>query len=277
MMERITKTDSRVIYAILLVSMIIPLLKPLGLPLTTPAETQALYDLIESIPSGTPIAISMDCSAAGYDELAPGTIAVLTHAARKGLKVIGISVIDAGPSLLQKSIEASELGQKEQGIDYVNLGFVAGGETAMASIARDIKGMYPVDFTGKSTSNMPVLNGVNTLQDVELLICVATGTPGVPEWIRQVGDPLKVPIATVVIAGLVADYAPYMQSKQLVGMVPGLRGAAGYEGLVGKLGRGTAGIDAQSVGHVVILALVVVGNIAYFATKGRGKGKGGKA
>jgi hypothetical protein len=277
MMERLSKTDSRIIYAILLVSMIIPLLKPLGLPLSTPSETKALYEMIEAIPSGTTIAISMDCSAAGYDELAPGTIAVLTHVARKGLKVIGVSVLEAGPSLLQKAIESSELGEKENGKDYVNLGFVAGGETAMASIAADIKGMYPVDFHGDSTANMPILNGIKTLQDVELLICVATGTPGVPEWIRQVGDPLKVPIATIVIAGLVADYAPYMHSKQLVGMVPGLRGAAGYEGLVGKLGRGTAGIDAQSVAHVVILALVVVGNIAFFSTKGKDQGKGGKA
>ncbi len=277
MIERLNRIDTRVIYAILLVSMIIPLVKPLGLPLTTPPETTALYEMIEAMPAGTPIVVSMDTSPGGFDEVSPAATAVLSHAARKGLRVIGVAFWDAGPSLLQKVFDASLMSTKEYGKDYVNLGFVAGAETGMAAVARDIKGMYPVDFNGDSTASMPVLDGIDTLQDVELLICVATGTPGVPEWIRQVGDPLKVPIATVVVAGLVADYAPYMQSKQLIGMAPGLRGAAGYEGLIGILGRGTAGIDAQSIGHVVVLGLVVVGNIAYFGSKGKDEGKGGKA
>lgn len=277
MIEKLNRVDGRVIYAILLVSMIIPLVQPLGLPLTTPPETLALYEKIEALPAGSPIVVSMDTSPGGFDEVSPATTAVISHAAKKGLRVIGIAFWDAGPSLLQKVFDSSLMSEKEYGKDYVNLGFVAGGETGMAAVARDIKGMYPVDFAGNSTSNMAVLNGVSSLNDVALVICVATGTPGVPEWIRQVGDPLKVPVATVVIAGLVADYAPYMQSKQLAGMVPGLRGAAGYEGLVEILGRGTAGIDAQSVAHLVILLLVVAGNILYFSSKGKAEGKGGKA
>jgi hypothetical protein len=278
MIERLNQLDSRIIYALVLVSMIVPLLKPLGLPLNVPPETVALYEKIEAMAPGTPIAISMDASPGGFDELEPGITAVLNHVARKELRVIGISFWEAGPSLLQKVIDASDMGAREYGTDYVNLGYVAGGETGMAAVARDVKGMYPVDFNGDPTANMSVLNGIDTLQDVEMIICVAIGTPGVPEWIRQVGDPLDVTIATVVFAGLVAEYVPYTQSRQLDGMVPGLRGAAGYEGLISKVARGTAGIDAQSMAHVVILALIVIGNVAYFVTKsGKGEGKGGNA
>jgi hypothetical protein len=87
---------------------------------------------------------------------------------------------------------------------------------------------------------------------------------------------MGVPIATIVIAGLVADYAPYIQSKQLIGMIPGLRGAAGYESLIDMLGRGTAGLDAQSVAHLMILIFVLVGNIVYFAERSREKEESAK-
>ena len=33
-----------------------------------------------------------------------------------------------------------------------------------------------------------------------MIISISSGTPGVPEWIRQVGDPLGIPIATVIVA-----------------------------------------------------------------------------
>jgi len=277
LLEKLSNLDGRIVYGILLVSMVLPLLNPLGLPLTTPAETVAMYDMIESMPEGSPIVFSMDCGAAGFDEISPGATAVISHMARKGLRVIGVSFVEAGSDLLNKLFDASLMSGKEYGKDYVNLGYLAGGENAMAAAAKDLRAMYPVDFSGSPTSGMQVLSGVNSFTDVKMVICAATGSPGIPEWIRQVGDPLKVPIATVVIAGLVADYAPYLQAKQLVGLVPGLRGAAGYEGLIGILGRGMAGIDAQSVAHLVILLLVVLGNAVYFANKRKSSEKGAKA
>ena len=78
------------------------------------------------------------------------------------------------------------------------------------------------------------------------------------------------------IAGLVADYAPYMHSRQLIGMVPGLRGAAGYESLIDMKGLGTAGLDAQSIAHIVILLLIVLGNVAFVLDRRQiRKGMGG--
>lgn len=44
-------------------------------------------------------------------------------------------------------------------------------------------------------------------------------------------------------------------------------GAAQYEKLVGYAGKATAGMGAQSFGHILVLTLVVLGNIGYLATR----------
>ena len=70
-----------------------------------------------------------------------------------------------------------------------------------------------------------------------------------------------------VTAVSVAGCAPYVQSGQIVGVVGGLGGAAEYEKLVDHPGKATAGMGAQSMGHLLILALVILGNIGYISTK----------
>jgi hypothetical protein len=44
-----------------------------------------------------------------------------------------------------------------------------------------------------------------------------------------------------------------------------MSGAAQYEVLVDRPGLGLGGMDAQSISHLVIIALILIGNIAYVA------------
>jgi hypothetical protein len=55
--------------------------------------------------------------------------------------------------------------------------------------------------------------------------------------------------------------------------MPGLTSSAEYELLLKKPGLAVAGVDAVSTSHLMVVALVILGNIAYFATRGS---KGGK-
>ncbi|MGC9317013.1 MAG: hypothetical protein ACP5KN_03125 [Armatimonadota bacterium] len=68
---------------------------------------------------------------------------------------------------------------------------------------------------------------------------------------------------------MATDLYPYLQSHQLVGLINGLKGAAEYElllGLEGEDAPGMLGMSAQSIAHLLIIVLVIVGNIAYFAS-----------
>jgi hypothetical protein len=52
-----------------------------------------------------------------------------------------------------------------------------------------------------------------------------------------------------------------------------MRAAAEYEILIGRMGisGATSAMVAQSMSHYLIVIMVVVGNVAYFAKKGRSK------
>jgi len=72
-----------------------------------------------------------------------------------------------------------------------------------------------------------------------------------------------------------ADAYPYLQSGQLSGLLAGMKGGAEYEVLIQKAGYSkaympaVAAMDSQSLAHVVILVLVIVGNLAFFVTRRR--------
>jgi hypothetical protein len=74
---------------------------------------------------------------------------------------------------------------------------------------------------------------------------------------------------------MASDAYPFLSTGQLVGLLGGLSGAAEYEKLIDTPGDATIGMDAQSIVHILIIVLIVLGNIAYFATR-RHKQAGGQ-
>jgi uncharacterized membrane protein YtjA (UPF0391 family) len=63
----------------------------------------------------------------------------------------------------------------------------------------------------------------------------------------------------------------YIHSGQVVGIIPGLQGAAEYEALTGKLGFATVAMDSQSLAYILYTLAIVLGNIYYFAQKRSGR------
>jgi len=69
---------------------------------------------------------------------------------------------------------------------------------------------------------------------------------------------------------MATTFFPFLNSGQIVGMVAGLKGAAEYERLIDHKEMASRGMDAQSIAHLVVIGFILVGNLAYFATR---KGK----
>ena len=68
---------------------------------------------------------------------------------------------------------------------------------------------------------------------------------------------------------IVSQMYPYLQTKQLIGLMPGLLGAAEYEKLIEKPAKGTEGMSIQSFAHLLVVGLVILGNIAFFIQRRR--------
>jgi hypothetical protein len=78
-------------------------------------------------------------------------------------------------------------------------------------------------------------------------------------------------------AGLTAvmapKYYPFLQTGQLSGLLSGMKGAAEYENLIYQkgyarsLGKAETGMNSQSMIHLLIIVLIVLGNIGYFFSR----------
>lgn len=267
-MERLQSIKRVTIYGLVILVLSIPLLVPMKIPLEVSSATQAAYDAIEALTSGSIFMLSTDWEASTQAESAPQTEAIVRHVFSKGLKLIIVGMWPQGNSATEQIVEklASDM-NKAYGIDWVNLGYKPGGEVVLASLAENIKELYPRDARGNAINDLEIGKNLSSVKDVDLVCSVSWGDPGHLTWVKIVQTQHKVPVIAAVTAVSVAGCAPYVQSGQIVGVVGGLGGAAEYEKLVDHPGKATAGMGAQSMGHLLILALVILGNIGYISTK----------
>lgn len=268
--EKLQSISRPTVYLLVFALMSAPLLFPVSLPLEVSDATRASYDAIEALPAGATVMLSTDWEASTQAESAPQTEAIVRHIFRRGLKLIIVGMWPQGNSATEVIVNrlASEAGKK-YGADWVNLGYKPGGEVVLASLAENIKALYPQDAKGTPIGNLEICKNLSGVKDVNLVVSVSWGDPGHITWVKMVGTPHKVPVVAAVTAVSIAGCAPYVQSRQIVGVVGGLGGAAEYEKLVGYSGKATAGMGAQTVGHMLILALVIIGNIGYLGAKSR--------
>ncbi|RKY60086.1 MAG: hypothetical protein DRP95_04490 [Candidatus Latescibacterota bacterium] len=270
LVEKVLIMDRRVIYALMASVALLPLvIGPLGLPSKVSPEVKAVYERIESLPEGAPFLISMDFDPASKPELYPMAEALVRHAFRKNLRVIGMNLWITGSGMAERILSdvAEEYG-KRYGEDYVYLGWAPGAANVILGLGQDLYKTFPRDYYGNLTSELPVLNGINTLRDIPFMVDLAAGDPGIETWVVYGKARSMAGGCTAVIApGMYA----FLNSGQLVGLIGGMRGAAEYEALLEKPGKATVGMDIQSTTHILILALILLSNIAFFATGRRGR------
>jgi hypothetical protein len=140
----------------------------------------------------------------------------------------------------------------------------------MSSMGSSIPRTFPIDRRGIPVSQIPVMKGVENFQQIDLLVSVSAGYPGTKEWVQQVVSRFHLPMVAGVTAVSAPEYYPYLQAGQLQGLLGGMAGAAEYEMLVGEPGLATRGMDAQSLAHVFIAFMIVLGNVAFLGQDKKG-------
>ena len=273
--ERMLKVDRRIIFLVIGLCTLLPLLYPVGLPIKISPEVRGVYDYIESLPEGSVFLLSIDFDPASKPELHPQAIALLRHAFRKNLRVIGMTLWVSGTGMADQLLNqvAQEAG-KEYGKDYVFLGWSPGASAVIINMGQDLYTTFPSDYSGKPTKGLPVLDGVQTLKDVNYAVSLAAGNPGVEAWYVFGKDKYKFELGGGCTGVIAPGLYPLLRSGQINGLIGGLRGAAEYESLIGKKGRAVAGMDAQSATHLAIVILVAICNVFYFSLRRQAKQQG---
>lgn len=265
--------DRRIIFILIALAVIIPLMFPLNIPIKADrSETNGVYKtfkLLDSLPENSIILISFDFDPAAAPELLPMGVAIIEHAFSKDINVITCALWPQGVRFAEEALvlNAGKY-DKERWIDFVNLGYKAGGIVAIDNIVADLQGTFPVDLYGVDIDEIETVKNVkNSLDGVAVIITLSAGDPGVIGWVQIAGDRY----GKIVIAGCTAvsapAYRPYFNSGQITGLLGGMAGAAEYEQLIEVPGTASRGMDAQSIAHILIIVFILIGNIAFFISR----------
>ena len=269
--ERMLHIDRRIIFLVIAVCTLVPLLHPVGLAIKVSPEVRGVHNYIESLPEGSVFLLSMDFDPASKPELHPQAVALLRHAFRKNLRVIGMTlwVTGTGMADLVFSQVAQEMG-KVNGRDYAFLGWSPGVGSLIITMGQDLYKAFPSDYYNQPTRELPVLKGIQTLRDVNYVVSLAAGTAGIESWYVFGKDKYKFELGGGCTGVIAPGLYPLLRSGQINGLIGGLRGAAEYEALIDRRGRAMAGMDAQSATHFAIIMLVILCNVFYLFTRTSG-------
>lgn len=277
--------DRRWVFLMMGLAVGLPILMQLQFPEKPTGLAQAVFDEIESLQPGDQVLMAWDFDPASEGELEPMATAFVRHCCEKRLRMYFMSTWPTGPQLIDDSIEKvikSDFPQLVYGEDYVNLGYKPGYEGVIKVIVTDLKQLYTTDARGTNIDAIPMCQDIDSVQDTELVINVSSGYAGTKEWVQYAVTPYSDSIRLV--AGCTGVQAPILFPyipEQLPGLLAAIKGAAEYEKLVlDKYAQGEPDpkyqeakrrMGPQLVAHILMIALIVLGNVIYFSSRSKGR------
>lgn len=277
MWDKFLKIDRRWIFLLTGICIILPFLLPIGLPIDISPPVRSLYEKIDNIPpNGPALLLDFSCDASVLPELRPMAVAILQHCFRKNIRVILMGLELPGVGIAQTILEEvkKKFPDKKRGIDYVLMPFVYGWGIVILRIGESIHETFETDYYGTPLDSLPMMQSIHNYEQIPLVVCL-TGSAMPRSWIIYANTGYGQEIGAGITAVMAPEFYPFLQTKQLVGMLGGLKGAAEYETLVernlGFKGRKVAsiGMDSQSIVHIMMIIFIILGNVAYFMARRR--------
>jgi hypothetical protein len=265
---RMQRVDPRIIYTLLLLSIILPMIKPsIKFPIVPSQQSIDFYNGINKVAETTPnklIIVDGWWSAGTRGEQKWQTQAILTHLMRKHLKFALLSFDTQNKTLMPQI--ADQLAPKYgyvYGKDYINWGYNPVFQQTVKGLVTDIPGTIKTDFKSRPLSQFPIMNGVKTSADIGAVIDI-TPVSSLEVWIGLFQGAHKTPFFYAPTAVMAPQGFPFLDSGQVSGLLTGIKGAGDYEKQLGMSSFGTQATTALSFVYALIILLVIVGNIGYF-------------
>ena len=283
MLEFFKNLDRRWVFLSMLLAVSVPILFQVRFPETPTPLSQSFFDAIDELPDGSPVLLAFDYDPASEGELGPMATAVTRHCAEKNLKMYFLTIFHpVGPQLIDEKITTiieADFPDMVYGVDYVNLGYKPGYEAVIKVIVTDLKQLFTTDDKGTNIDQIPMCQEIESVQDFDLVVNISAGYPGTKEWVLFAATPY--PDKIKLIAGCTGVQAPLLYPyipDQMPGLLGAIKGAAEYEALVvekydlsdqPKYQEALRRMGPQLVAHLLMIALIVVGNIIFFAERRR--------
>jgi len=238
MVDRLANIDRRWIFLMMGLAVAVPIIY-IGITGKTLPEqptplAQAAFDEIDKLPVGSRILLAWDFDPASEGELGPMASSFVRQCCQKGHRMYFLTLWPVGTQMIQKSASLVIDGfypDLEYGTDWVDLGFKAGNEAVIKTIATDFGQMFPNDARGTPIESIPMMEGIASISSFDAIINVSAGYPGSKEWVLYAATPYKKPL----LVGCTGVQAPQMYPYvplQVQGLLGAIKGAAEYESVV---------------------------------------------
>jgi len=275
--ERLLKIDRRIIFTLIAIAIALPLFFNVSMYVETTPEVRGVFDAVDTLTAGSKVLISFDYDPGSMPELQPMAESFFRHCFERDLKVIVMGLWPQGPLqanwaldviLNEPDIKAKNL---QYGVDYVNLGYTAGNEVVIQRMGSDIHAAFPTDYYGTPTDEITIMKGVRNFDNINFVYNLSAGYPGTMEWVQFAADRFRATLGAGNTAVQAPLMYPYLGRRQLVGLLGGMKGAAEYEVLANRPARGVRYMFSQGIAHAVVVFFVILGNVAFFATRKKRK------
>jgi hypothetical protein len=285
--------DRRIIFLVIFLALTVPIFLRMKIDIDVTKEVQIFYDAIEAMPSGSRVLVSCDYDPGSEPELQPMAETAFKHFIRKKIKFAIMGLWPQGPMQANRALtmineakgkyviennDTLTIGRDivvfsqdtiRYGQDFINLGFQSGNEIVIQRLGSSITAVFPNDSRGRSTGSYPIMNGLNQLSDFDFIFNLSAGYPGTVEWVQFAVDRFHVPCGAGNTAVQAPQVYPYLDTGQLTGLMGGMKGGAEYEKLTGYTAKATMSMVSQTAAHIFVVLFIVIGNLAYFMTRGK--------
>ena len=266
------QVDRRIIFLLIFIGVALPLLFTIGFKVEITENVQKAYDLVDSMPAGTPVLISFDYDPASKPELHPMAKAVVRHCIERNYKIICTALWPMGVTMCADVFERMKEDYPDltYGVDYVNLGYKVGGKITVQKMGKNFREVYPTDTNGTNIDELPIMDGIKNFKPLGFAFSFSAGDPGIKDWVMIAHDTYGVKTSGGTTGVSAPAMLPYVNEQgQLTGLLGALKAAAEYENLINSPGTATSGMDAQSMAHLIIIVFIVIGNINYYRNKSK--------
>jgi len=236
-----------------------------SLPVGVPMDVNGALQVAQAIPESAPVLVAFDYEPARVGEMEAAAapmfdqMILLRHP-----HLTFISTNETGAILVERFISGPlAVHNYQSGIQYLNLGYLPGGQMGIRAFAQNPVVTSPFDMSLSSAWDSIPLEGISALSQFAALIVVTDDAEAARTWIEQTESARgAIPFVVISSAQAAPMIQPYYESQQISGLVSGLYGGALFEQYnAGRPGSARAYWDAYSLGMLLAMALVLVGGL----------------
>ena len=190
------------------------------------------------------------------------------------LNILFVALDSNGPPLAEAVLDTVNKENKTYGVSYANLGYIPNTATEIGMLS-NIPQFLPFDVHGNPTASLPIIKQFPAAKQASLVITFDDDSSALNSYLQYWQGRANIPVAVGATATIAPGFMPLYNSGQLVGVLFSVRAAAEYESLLHQpppvgyscclgISGASSVMLALSTSHLLIVAMVVVGNVAYF-------------